>query len=67
MLAYNFIKNWIDDIWCFGEKDVVEYVINIIKTVFGVIPTLFITMLDLILSPIEIIAVIMWKLRGDKQ
>lgn len=67
MLAYSFIKKWIKDIWFFETEDIIGYVERAIATVFGLIPMLMIAIIDLILSPIEIIAIIIYKVRRTKQ
>ena len=67
MLAYSFIKNWIEDIWFFETEDIIGYVERAIATVLGLIPMLMIAIIDLILSPIEIIAIIIYKVRRTKQ
>lgn len=66
MLTYHFIKYWIGEIWFFEERDIVDYVERSIATVFGFIPTIFLVMLDVLLSPIEIIAIIIYKVRRTK-
>lgn len=66
MLVYHFIKFWIGEIWFFEEKDIIDYVEKMIATVFGVIPAIFIVMIDVLLSPIEIIAIIIYKVRRYK-
>ena len=67
MLAYGFIKYWIGNIWFFEEEDVIDYVVKVIETAFGLIPMLLIAIIDLIFSPIEIIAIIIYKVRRTKQ
>ena len=66
MLVYHFIKFWIGEIWFFEEKDIIDYVEKMIATVFGVIPAILIVMIDVLLSPIEIIAIIIYKVRRYK-
>ena len=67
MLAYAFIRKWIGDIWFFETEDIVGYVEKTIVTVFGLIPMLIILIVVLILSPIEIIAIVIYKVRRTKQ
>lgn len=67
MLAYSFIKKWIKDILFFETEDIIGYVERAIAIVFGLIPMLMIAIIDLILSPIEIIAIIIYKVRRTKQ
>ena len=63
MLAFHFIKYWLFEIWFWESANIFEFVENSLKTIFTLITGLLILIVDLILGPIEIIAIIIYNIK----
>lgn len=66
MLALSFIRHCFGDIWFFEENDIFEYIQRIIISIFILIASIPIFLIDIVLSPIELVAGIMYITRRKK-
>ena len=67
MLAFCFMRYWLGEIWFFKIDDMVDYVFRFIKSILGIIPVIFLIPVDIILSPIEIVAIITYCIKNKKK
>ena len=66
MLAIYFIRWWLFKIWYFIIGNIFDYVLRFVKSFIGIILALLLFVIDIILGPIEIIAIISYCIYKKK-
>lgn len=67
MLTYKFLKYELEELWWREPDGMIEYSLNVVHSVLSVVIGIVPLIIDILLSPLEIIGMIIWCIRNKKK
>lgn len=67
MLTYKFLKYELEELWWDEPDSMIEFSLSIIQSILVVVIGIIPLIIDIILSPLEILGIIIWNIKYKKK